>query len=165
MVHKLGHFGYMSGNYDEACAWYTNLFNFVPTDILHSPENRALEVATFFRLDLGKEYVDHHCLLLSREGTGTKVHHSSFEVEDFDSQLLGHDWLVEKGYNSLWGVGRHVHGSQIFDYWKDTSNFIVEHYADGDVVNDELPVAYAAAGNMAVWGPPPPSEFKAKTSA
>lgn len=32
-------------------------------------------------------------------------------------------------------MGRHILGSQIFDYWKDPSRFTVEHYADGDVVN------------------------------
>ncbi|KAJ5140749.1 glyoxalase family protein [Penicillium atrosanguineum] len=145
MVHKLGHFGYMTDNYEETCAWYSELFNFIPTDILLSPEDKSLEVATFFRLDVGKEYVDHHCLLLTREtGGGTKIHHSSFEVEDIDTQILGHYWLGDQGYKSLWGV---------------------EHYADGDVVNDELPVDYAVAGNMAVWGPEPPKEFTAKASA
>ena len=45
------------------------------------------------------------------------VHHSSFEVHDFDIQALGHQWLREKDYDLVWGVGRHVMGSQIFDYW------------------------------------------------
>lgn len=45
------------------------------------------------------------------------VHHSSFEVHDFDIQSLGHQWLREKDYDLVWGVGRHVLGSQIFDYW------------------------------------------------
>jgi hypothetical protein len=54
------------------------------------------------------------------------VHHCSFEVHDFDTQLLGHKWLAAKGYKSVWGVGRHILGSQIFDYWWDTSNYMVE---------------------------------------
>jgi hypothetical protein len=45
------------------------------------------------------------------------VHHSSFEVHDMDTQLLGHDWLEEQGWKNCWGVGRHFLGSQIFDYW------------------------------------------------
>lgn len=45
------------------------------------------------------------------------VHHSSFEVHDFDAQALGHQWLKKEGYELAWGVGRHVLGSQIFDYW------------------------------------------------
>ena len=165
MIHKLGHFGYMSNNYDKTASWYTKHFNLVPTDVLHAPDNEDLKVATFFRLDLGEEYVDHHCFLLTREGNKTDVHHASFEVEDFDTQLLGHYWLAEKGYDCLWGVGRHVHGSQLFDYWRDTSGFVVEHYADGDLVNMDTPVVYAKAGNMAVWGPEPPKSFATKASA
>lgn len=49
------------------------------------------------------------------------MHHSSFETHDFDTQVLGHDWLREKGYKNCWGVGRHVLGSQIFDYWYEYS--------------------------------------------
>jgi hypothetical protein len=45
------------------------------------------------------------------------VHHTSFEVNDFDSQTIGHDWLRSKKWTNCWGVGRHILGSQIFDYW------------------------------------------------
>jgi len=47
------------------------------------------------------------------------VHHCSFEVNDFDTQTLGHDWLRSKNWTNCWGIGRHVLGSQIFDYWYD----------------------------------------------
>src|ERR1700712_3300930 len=49
------------------------------------------------------------------------VHHSSFEVHDFDIQALGHQWLQRKNYDLVWGVGRHVLGSQIFDYLYEQS--------------------------------------------
>jgi hypothetical protein len=153
MIFKLGHFGYMTNNYDATCDWFTSTFNLSPIDILYSPTDDELGVASFYRIDLGEEFVDHHCLLITREGNGTHVHHSSFEVEDFDTQLLGHYWLQERGYKAMWGVGRHVHGSQLFDYWRDTSNYMVEHYADGDVVNCHTPVTHAKAGNFAIWGP------------
>ena len=35
-------------------------------------------------------------------------------------------WLERKGYKIVWGVGRHLLGSQIFDYWWDTSGFMIE---------------------------------------
>jgi hypothetical protein len=75
---------------------------------------------------------------------------------------------------------QHVLGSQVFDYWFDTSKFMVvrplnyenirmvsnicalqEHYADGDLVNSETKVAHVPAGPQAlsVWGPPVPSVF------
>ena len=56
---------------------------------------------------------------------------------------------------------QHVLGSQVFDYWFDTSKFMVEHYADGDLVNRNTPVAKVQAGPeaLSVWGPPVPSVF------
>lgn len=58
-------------------------------------------------------------------------------------------------------VPQHVLGSQVFDYWFDTSGFIVEHYADGDLVNRDTPIANVPAGPkaLAVWGPPVPPVF------
>ncbi|KAK4556985.1 hypothetical protein LTR86_005966 [Recurvomyces mirabilis] len=161
-VHKLGHFGYNTHNYEATLAWYQNNFNFTPTDVLYAPGKQDLEVAVFMRVDNGKTYVDHHCLLLARVEKETQVHHSSFEVEDIDTQFMGHQWLENKGHELVWGIGRHVHGSQVFDYWYDSSRFVVEHYADGDVVNEDVRVLRAEAGNMAVWGPPVPEIWHAK---
>lgn len=165
LIHKLGHFGYTTSNYEETCQWYTQNFNFTPTDVLYSPKNHGQEVAAFMRFDLGKEFVDHHSLLIARgENTGTKVHHSSFEVEDIDTQMMAHQWLGQAGWTLVWGVGRHVHGSQIFDYWYDSSGFIVEHYADGDLVNEDTEVTHAVAGAMAVWGPAVPAIWGGKVA-
>ena len=38
---------------------------------------------------------------------------------------------------------------------------MVEHYADGDLVNEESHVGYGPAGHegLAVWGPDVPEEF------
>jgi len=104
--------------------------------------------------------VDHHTFFMT-SGAVSHVHHSSFEVHDFDTQHLGHQWLAQKGYESVWGVGRHILGSQIFDYWWDTTGNMVEHYADGDLVNEDTPIGYGPAGHegLAVWGPEVPSSF------
>lgn len=76
-------------------------------------------------------------------------------------------------------------GSQIFDYWWDTSGFMIEvsivtpdtskshglktstdmirkHYADGDLVNSETPVSITDAHEEAkggAWGPEVPTVF------
>ncbi len=113
-VHKLGHFGFCVTNFAKSLNFWTSHFNFKPTDLLHDAEGR--DITSFMHLDRGQEFVDHHCFFLF-EGPKTHVHHSSFEVFDFDTQVLGHDWLVKKGYENCWGVGRHILGSQIFDYW------------------------------------------------
>lgn len=121
------------------------------------------EVAVFAHIDLGEALVDHHAFFLATANPGiTKhVHHSSFEVHDFDTQALGHQWLAEKKYKSAWGLGRHILGSQLFDYWWDVNGNMVEHYADGDLVNIHTPLSYGPAGyeGLAVWGPEVPKAF------
>lgn len=50
-------------------------------------------------------------------GAAPHPHHCSFEVNDFDSEHVGHEHLLSKGWTNVWGIGRHLLGSQIFDYW------------------------------------------------
>ena len=162
MVHKLGHYGYVTKDFDSEFAFYCNNFNFVPSDVLYQPDNEDIDTMTFIHLDLGEAYSDHHSFFLARAPPvveETYLHHTSYEVEDLDTQLLGHDWLAKKGYESVWGIGRHILGSQIFDYWKDPSGFKIEHYVDGDVVNHEIPTKRDVAGPLSIWGPELPKTF------
>lgn len=162
LVHKLGHLGYIVGRFEEEFTWYTNNFNFVPSDVQYQPDKEDMDVITFMHIDLGDTYSDHHSLFIARGAPGEhdRMHHTSYEVENFDTQLLGHEWLASKKYESVWGVGRHILGSQIFDYWRDTSGFMIEHYADGDLVNQHTGTDRSAAGPLAVWGPELPKEFR-----
>jgi hypothetical protein len=43
----------------------------------------------------------------------------------------------------------------------DTSKFILEHYVDGDLVDDTTPIGRSEAGpdNLHIWGPPLPPTF------
>lgn len=163
-VHKLGHYGLCVQNFGKQMQWYTRTFNLVPTDILYVNDDSAQggkkDVAIFAHIDLGPTHVDHHTFFMSTNAT-SHVHHASFEVHDFDTQSLGHDWLARKGYTSVWGVGRHILGSQLFDYWWDVSGNMIEHYADGDLVNEETSVGWGEAGDesLAVWGPEVPKWF------
>jgi hypothetical protein len=40
--------------------------------------------------------------------------------------------------------------------FRSTSDFILEHYADGDLVNKDTPVSHEVGGPniLSVWGPP-----------
>ncbi|KAK0835771.1 hypothetical protein LTR73_000270 [Friedmanniomyces endolithicus] len=119
-----------------------------------------MDVAVFLHVDRGEEPTDHHTFFMSMNAK-SHVHHCSFEVHDYDTQHLGHQWLASKKYTSVWGIGRHILGSQIFDYWWDTTGNMIEHYADGDLVNKDTPVAWNNAGDesLAVWGPEVPKWF------
>lgn len=135
----------------------------VPTDYLYvfDDSNRERQlVGAFFHIDRGSLFVDHHTFFVTAHGS-PHVHHSSFEVHDMDSQQLGHSWLADKGYTSVWGVGRHILGSQVFDYWWDPTGFMIEHYADGDLVNEDTPISILPATDetLAIWGPKVPTWF------
>jgi len=115
-IHKLGHFGLCVTDYKKAYEFYTSRFNLKPSELVYNDSGE--DITTFLHLDRGSERVDHHVFFFF-EGPRFHVHHSSFEVHDVDIQMLGHTWLTEKKYENCWGVGRHVMGSQIFDYWYD----------------------------------------------
>ncbi|KAL4806493.1 Glyoxalase/Bleomycin resistance protein/Dihydroxybiphenyl dioxygenase [Aspergillus unguis] len=161
-IRWLGHFGLCTQKFNEQLEFYTSSFNIFPTDFVYvDADGQRVPVTVFMHLDLGQEAVDHHSFFLSSNPKAAHVHHSSFEVHDFDAQQLGHQWLAGKGYRPAWGIGRHVLGSQIFDYWWDVSGNMVEHYADGDQVNEDTPIGYMPAGEdtLAVWGPKIPGAF------
>ena len=49
---------------------------------------------------------------------------------------MGHDYLKQFGkYEHMWGIGRHVLGSQVYDYWADPWGHVHEHWADSDRLN------------------------------
>lgn len=161
-VYRWGHYGvtYPEGHYQIMFDWYTTHLSLAVSDIV----KRGTEAITaFFHIDRDKAFTDHHAFFLkqAKPGNTLSVAHSAFEVHDFDIQQLGHDYLTSKGHKPCWGVGRHVLGSQVFDYWFDPAGFIVEHYADGDLVNCETPIAYVQAGPevLSVWGPSVPEVF------
>ena len=161
-VHKLGHFGYMVQDFKSQLEFYSRNFNLVPTDFLDvaAEDGSRKEVMVFMHVDRGQDPTDHHTLFFGQNAT-THVHHASFEVHDFDTQQLGHQWLAKQKYTPVWGVGRHILGSQIFDYWWDTSGNMVEHYSDGDLTNEDTPIAWSPAEEeaLAVWGPELPAWF------
>lgn len=163
-IYRWGHYGVTfdpdAVGYEKMYDWYTQVIGLTPSDIVHRD---GKPITCFFHIDRRKEYSDHHSFFFKpcKPGEAPNVAHSAFEVHDFDIQMLGHNWLEHKGYKICWGVGRHVLGSQVFDYWFDTSGFMVEHYADGDLVNEDTYVSTVQAGPQAlsIWGPPVPSVF------
>lgn len=156
-VHKLGHVAIWCTKMEEAMNFYGWHFNFAPSDVIFTPDG---SVQLFFmHIDLGEDYSDHHTFLLAApfgpEAPGL-VQHAAFEVQSIDVNFMGHDHLQKQGYKSFWGVGRHIQGSQVFDYWLDIDGFMVEHYADSDVVNKhhKVGLAYPPYENNN-WGPEP----------
>ncbi|WP_331728169.1 VOC family protein (plasmid) [Streptomyces coelicoflavus] len=159
-VARLGHFVLHVKDHDASMAWLDERFNFLPSDHFVPPGEDGPIVGTFVRLDLGEQLVDHHFMLLL-ESDWVGVHHSAFEVTDMDAVMSSHDYLVQEGFSLDVGVGRHLLGSQIFDYWKDPFGFRIEHYTDGDVVDaSHRPTRFnGTASETTQWGNRPPLEF------
>ena len=73
-------------------------------------------------------------------GIQTQLSHASFEVSNLDDVWRGHMQLKtmadhkNKRYEIAWGVGRHVLGSHIYDYWHDPYGHVHEHMSDGDKI-------------------------------
>lgn len=162
-VIRLGHFVLHVSDHDAAVKWMLDRFDFLPADYFATPGTDGTDgdvYGTFIRLDHGAELVDHHfMLILQSDWIG--VHHSSFEVTDLDAVMSAHDYLLAQGYTLDVGVGRHMLGSQIFDYWKDPFGFRIEHYTDGDTVNNEwVPSRFTGtATETTQWGAAPDLEF------
>jgi catechol 2,3-dioxygenase-like lactoylglutathione lyase family enzyme len=160
-VKRLGHFVLLVKDFRETEAFYHGRFGFRNSDEIYLGERDAV-LAAFMRLDRGDEYVDHHAFLAVGAGR-VELNHVSFEVEDLDDLMAGHEHLRRQGHAHHWGVGRHVLGSQIYDYWRDPFGNVFEHWTDGDLLN-----AKSATGGVALapgaeshWGPPAPSPFGA----
>jgi catechol 2,3-dioxygenase-like lactoylglutathione lyase family enzyme len=157
---RLGHVALAVSSFSRSLAWYREMLGMLPSDILFDG-SKDHQVGGFLRLDRGQEWVDHHTIAIFQSSSAAKAHHSSFEVQDHDAQWLGNKWMTNQGHQHYWGIGRHVIGSQIFDYWHDPSGTMIEHYADGDLFQSDVPTSFAQASLDVLyqWGPEVPKGF------
>ncbi|MEN0061319.1 MAG: VOC family protein [Myxococcota bacterium] len=157
-VLRLGHLVLEVANFQATCRWYTEHFGLLPSDVQVLPDGSPAVV--FLRLDLGDVPADHHTIAIA-QGFAPAFGHSAFEVVDADAVGMGQRMLQQRGFRHAWGIGRHVLGSQIFDYWADPWGAKHEHYCDGDVFTADVPMGVHAVSReaMAQWGPPMPASF------
>jgi catechol 2,3-dioxygenase-like lactoylglutathione lyase family enzyme len=153
-VQRLGHLAIFSPAPQQMIAWYCEKLGMKPSELIHDGNDEANVMASFMHLDRGPEWTDHHTLAIVG-GPAPGLDHVSFECRDIDDLGIGHMVMLDKGHNHRWGIGRHFHGSQIFDYWTDPAGFHVEHYSDGDLVNEDSPTLRFAFGRdtLLQWGP------------
>jgi catechol 2,3-dioxygenase-like lactoylglutathione lyase family enzyme len=131
-VVRLGHAVLEVRDFRASEAWYKSRFGFITSDEIEAAPGMA--IGAFLRCDRGEKTTDHHTLFLLQSPAGTaKFNHAAFEVVDFDDLMLGHTHLKRAKRTPAWGVGRHILGSQIFDYWKDPWGHELEHWTDGDL--------------------------------
>jgi catechol 2,3-dioxygenase-like lactoylglutathione lyase family enzyme len=140
--------------------WWRETLGVIPTDDLYAGSYDNL-IGSFNRIDAGDRPVDHHVIFVLKN-TVAGLHHLSFEVEDVEDIFLGKEHLERVGkYEHLRGIGRHILGSQIYDYWLDPWNRMYEHWK-----SSERFTAASGANRMlvgegfaSVYGDPPSPRF------
>lgn len=152
-VVRLGHAVLNVTDFRRSEAWYKELFGFLTSDEITTTNGKAA-VGAFLRCNRGDQPTDHHTLFLL-QGEKAGFNHAAFEVRDFDDLMTGHDHLIARRYAHSWGVGRHILGSQIFDYWRDPWGNTMEHWTDGDLFTADRPPAMATTTDLmgSQWGP------------
>lgn len=165
-VMRLGHTAINVSNADRSIAWYQKTLGMLISDNLMGPDNET-RIGVFMRCDLGDKPVDHHTInIVELPGAGefaSTFGHAGFELSgSVDDLMAGHFHMKTLGrYVHEWGVGRHLLGSQIYDYWRDPQGFILEHWTDGDLLDASVPPTDVPAKDfvLAQYGPLAPSTF------
>ncbi|HTT12190.1 MAG TPA: VOC family protein [Burkholderiaceae bacterium] len=158
---RLGHVVMQTVDFARLSHWYLRVLGLIPTDVQYLADGSPN--LAFCRLDLGAQPADHHTVVFVG-GIEEKYEHSAYEVLDLDALGQGQQVLRARGHTHLWGIGRHVLGSQLFDYWRDPDGFEYEHYTDGDVFTADFETAYSPLefGGLWAWGDDAPASMKPK---
>ncbi|MBK5288644.1 MAG: VOC family protein [Acidimicrobiia bacterium] len=157
-VKRFGHAAIKTTSLATTAAWYASTLGLLASDdvFLASPEE---PFGRFMRCDRGDLPADHHTLLVIETGE-VKLGHCAWEVADFDDLMAGHDHLTAAAAQHYWGIGRHVLGGQVFDYWKDPIGFTVEHWTDSDLLTASTPAgSHPIFDSLNQWGPAPPPDL------
>jgi catechol 2,3-dioxygenase-like lactoylglutathione lyase family enzyme len=155
-VVRLGHVVLNVSNFRASEQWYKERLGFITSDEIRLSPERAL--GAFLRCDRGDQPTDHHTLFLMQGRKGPGFNHAAYEVADLDDLMRGHQRLSDAGRQAEWGVGRHILGSQVFDYWRDPWGHTLEHWTDGDLFTaaDGSNIATVQDLLGVQWGPAPP---------
>lgn len=157
-VLRLGHAVLRTPNVARLSNWYQTMLGLLVSDEVPLPDGSDM-LMSFVRLDQGEHAVDHH-VFQALKGAPNQLHHISFEVQDIDDLQMGHRALQAGGYKHMWGIGRHLQGSQIFDYWLDPFGVMYEHWTDTDVLDASVPKSIRQIHEIdSPWGPPMPEDF------
>jgi catechol 2,3-dioxygenase-like lactoylglutathione lyase family enzyme len=149
-VVRLGHAVFTVTDFRASEIWYKDRFGLITSDEVRTAE--GVTIGAFMRCNRGDLPTDHHTLLLF-EGKTAAFGHVAFEVENVDDLMRGHAHLRKAGRNHAWGIGRHLLGSAIADYWTDPWGHGIEHWTDGDLftVADGSRVATVEEAERAQW--------------
>ncbi len=120
----LSHVVYFVPDVKKAEAFYTNRLGFTCTD-------RFVELGPFLR---PAGCSDHHTLFMIQTPPFLQgCEHFTFHMGGPSELLQAGTRFVEKGYESFWGPGRHLFGSNWFWYFNSPFGCHIEYDADMDL--------------------------------
>lgn len=165
-VMRLGHTALNVKDGPSSIKWYHDVLGMIVSDNIITPD--GMVGGAFIRCDNGDMPSDHHTLnVVALPEEAAPFHgtfgHAGFELEkSLDDLMAGHFHMKTTGkYLHEWGIGRHLLGSQLYDYWRDPHGFILEHWTDGDLMTaDRTPQDVSIVDVVkGQYGPIPHSSF------
>lgn len=162
-VRRLSHVALQTPHFRASVDWYMENLGLIVSDYQYLPSlpDEHGPCVAYLRCDMGSMPTHHHTikLTLGPQAFG----HAGFAVTDLDTMAMGGRYLAEQGHTHGWGVGRHVVGSELFNYWLDADGVVFQHHTDGDVLDASAAATWSplTAQRDASWGPAPSSDFAA----
>ncbi len=104
---------------------------------------------------------DHHLVAFAKSHA-PGLHHLSWDVGSIDEVGRGTEQMRNAGWGQGWGVGRHVLGSNYFNYVRDPWGSFCEYSCDIDFIPADLDWTAAdhpPEDSLYVWGPSVPQDF------
>ena len=155
----LSHVVYFVPDMEKLAKFYIERLGFVVTD-------KFTNTGPFLRPQAND---DHHVLFMIQTPEYMQgLEHVAFHMQGPTELMLAGSRMVQKGYESFWGPGRHKFGSNWFWYFNSPLGTHVEYDADmdkhdGDWIDREAPMSKESAQlflfeSVEKWAPggPPP---------
>lgn len=160
---KLGHMAFSVADPKAMADFYVNSLGFKVSDWIE-------DMFVFLRCG-----PDHHTANFVR-GDKTFMHHIAYELKDWAHMLQACEVLGRNKLPIIWGPGRHRVGHNIFVYYRDPDDNIIELYTELDLMKEEAlgywdprpwhksnpqyPATWTRADAAPVWGMPPSDDFR-----
>lgn len=145
---KLSHVVLNSPDPEGTVAWYLQHLGVAISDQLTLPGMGDL--MWFLRCN-----PFHHTFAVVR-APHCSLHHLSFEMRGIEENLFGTGRLLRAGVERIWGPGKHLAGSNMFNYFLDPSGNTMEYTTQLDVLDEHTwePHKYSLAEPIVAdqWG-------------
>jgi catechol 2,3-dioxygenase-like lactoylglutathione lyase family enzyme len=138
---KLGHVLLHSENPGKTVSFYTDVLGLRISDWVED---------FFVFLRCGP---DHHTTGLTR-GPAPSMHHAGYEVTDIEAIKRSADIAWKNDVKSIWGIGRHGLGHNLFIFYPDPDGNIIEIFAELDQIHDEKnykPLVWTDEDKHGIW--------------